>query len=166
MGEAYSQYDRDRAIAAQVEELGRYLVGRDPFPRRWRRPLHPHRQAEGRAGAGLRPDLVAGDAPVPVARTAGEPKAAWHADTWVFASAVGHVRGDSLTRHGVLANHALRRAYATAATNAGVDEDTVGKLLNHGGPSVTARHNKTSYPRRKLAAAPEGISAHLVRAPW
>ena len=29
-GEAYSQYDRDRAIAAQVEELGRYLVGRDP----------------------------------------------------------------------------------------------------------------------------------------
>ena len=30
-GEAYSQYDRDRAIAAQVEELGRYLVGRNPF---------------------------------------------------------------------------------------------------------------------------------------
>jgi galactonate dehydratase len=30
-GEAYSQYDRDRAIAAQVEGLGRYLVGRDPF---------------------------------------------------------------------------------------------------------------------------------------
>ena len=28
-GEAYSQYDRDRAIAAQVEELGRYLIGRD-----------------------------------------------------------------------------------------------------------------------------------------
>ena len=30
-GEAYSQYDRDRAVAAQVEELGRYLIGRDPF---------------------------------------------------------------------------------------------------------------------------------------
>lgn len=30
-GEAYSQYDRDRAIVAQVEELGRYLIGRDPF---------------------------------------------------------------------------------------------------------------------------------------
>src|SRR5215510_14309563 len=30
-GEAYSQYDRDRAIAAQVEVLGRYLTGRDPF---------------------------------------------------------------------------------------------------------------------------------------
>ena len=30
-GEAYSQYDRDRAVGAHVEELGRYLVGRDPF---------------------------------------------------------------------------------------------------------------------------------------
>ena len=30
-GEAFSQYDRDRAIAAQVDELGRYLIGRDPF---------------------------------------------------------------------------------------------------------------------------------------
>ncbi|GAA4325702.1 mandelate racemase/muconate lactonizing enzyme family protein [Pigmentiphaga soli] len=28
-GEAYSQYDRDRAIAAQVNELGRYLEGRE-----------------------------------------------------------------------------------------------------------------------------------------
>ena len=30
-GEAYSQYDRDRAVAAQVEELARYLIGRDSF---------------------------------------------------------------------------------------------------------------------------------------
>nr|WP_226816686.1 mandelate racemase/muconate lactonizing enzyme family protein [Advenella sp. FME57] len=28
-GEAYSQYDRDRAIAAQIEALGQYLVGRE-----------------------------------------------------------------------------------------------------------------------------------------
>src|SRR5256885_3454746 len=35
-----------------------------------------------------------------------------------------------------MANHSLRRAYATSATNAGVDEDTVGKLLNHGGRSL------------------------------
>ena len=76
------------------------------------------------------------------------------------------MRGDSLTRHGVLANHALRRAYATAATNAGVDEDTVGKLLNHGGRSVTSRYIKTSYLGRMLAAAQEHISAHLIRAPW
>jgi len=30
-GEAYSQYDRDRAVAAHVEELGRYLIGREAF---------------------------------------------------------------------------------------------------------------------------------------
>ena len=30
-GEAYSQYDRDRAVLALVEEIGRYVVGRDPF---------------------------------------------------------------------------------------------------------------------------------------
>ena len=54
-----------------------------------------------------------------------------------------HVRGDSLPKDGVMANHSLRRAYGTAATNAGVDEDTVGKLLNHGGRSVT-----TSYLRQ------------------
>lgn len=30
-GEAYSQYDRDQAIAAQVEALGQYLIGRNPF---------------------------------------------------------------------------------------------------------------------------------------
>ena len=30
-GEAYSQYDRDGAVLAQVDALGRYMVGRDPF---------------------------------------------------------------------------------------------------------------------------------------
>ena len=30
-GEAYTQLDRDRSIQVHVEELGRYLVGRDPF---------------------------------------------------------------------------------------------------------------------------------------
>ena len=30
-GEAYSQYDRDPAVVAHVEQLGRYLIGRDPF---------------------------------------------------------------------------------------------------------------------------------------
>src|SRR5262249_8928298 len=30
-GEAYSQYARARAIGAQVEELGRYLVAREAF---------------------------------------------------------------------------------------------------------------------------------------
>jgi hypothetical protein len=57
----------------------------------------------------------------------------------------------------------LRRAHATTATNAGVDEDTVGKLLNHGGRSVTSRYIKTSY-RGCWRAAQEDISAHLVKA--
>lgn len=30
-GEAYSQYDRDAAVMAQLNALGRYAVGRDPF---------------------------------------------------------------------------------------------------------------------------------------
>ena len=30
-GEAYTQLDRDWSIQAHVEELGRYIVGRDPF---------------------------------------------------------------------------------------------------------------------------------------
>lgn len=30
-GEAYSQYDRDTAVGAQVQELSRYLIGRDPL---------------------------------------------------------------------------------------------------------------------------------------
>src|SRR5215211_1221760 len=29
-GECYTQADRDQAIAAHVQQLGRYLVGRDP----------------------------------------------------------------------------------------------------------------------------------------
>jgi hypothetical protein len=39
-----------------------------------------------------------------------------------------------------------------------------GKLLNHGGRSVTSRYIKTGYLGRMLAAAQEDISAHLVRA--
>jgi len=30
-GEVYSQYDRDQAITAQVNSLGQYLIGRNPF---------------------------------------------------------------------------------------------------------------------------------------
>ena len=86
------------------------------------------------------------------------------AGIWVFASAIGHIRGDSLTRDGVLANHALRRGYATAATNAGVDEITVGKLLNHGGKSVTSHYIKTSHLGRMLAGAQQDISQHIVNA--
>jgi hypothetical protein len=84
------------------------------------------------------------------------------AETWVFASALGHLRGDSLTRDGVLANHALRRGYAAAATNAGVGEDIVGRLLKHGGKSVTARYIPTSHIGRMLAGAQEDISTCII----
>lgn len=30
-GEAYTQYDRDRAVVTHIDEMSRYLVGRDPF---------------------------------------------------------------------------------------------------------------------------------------
>lgn len=30
-GEAYTQYDRDRAVVIHIEEMSRYLIGRDPF---------------------------------------------------------------------------------------------------------------------------------------
>src|SRR5436190_13829327 len=57
-----------------------------------------------------------------------------------------------------------RSAAPTRPPTPGVDEDTVGKLLNHGGRSVTSRYIKTSYLGRMLAAAQEDISAHIVKA--
>ena len=41
---------------------------------------------------------------------------------------------------------------------------TVGKLLNHGGKSVTAHYIRTSYLGRMLAGAQEDISQHIVNA--
>jgi integrase len=109
------------------------------------------------------------------ARSAGRrlfPKAA---DTWIFPGPpahngrrepIEHVRGDALStsKSGVFGNHALRRGFSTAAQNAGVDEPTVGRLLNHGGKSVTARYSRSSHLGRMLGAAQEDISAHIVKA--
>lgn len=85
------------------------------------------------------------------------------AETWVFAGPCGHVRGDALTKDSVLANHSLRRGFATAATDAGVDEDVVGKILNHSGKTITAHYVRTSYLGRMLAGAMEDISAHIIK---
>jgi integrase len=98
------------------------------------------------------------------AREAGRRLHSQNSQRWVFPSALGHIRGDHLTKLGVKANHALRRGYATAATNAGVDEQTVGRLLNHGGKSITSRYIPTSHIGRMLAGAQQDISAHIVRA--
>lgn len=85
-------------------------------------------------------------------------------ERWVFAGPMGHVRGDALNKDAVLANHSLRRGFATAATSAGIDEDTIGKLLNHGGRSITSRYIRTSYLGKMLAGAQEDISRHIVGA--
>jgi integrase len=86
-----------------------------------------------------------------------------NAQRWAFPSALGHVRGDALTKDGVLSNHSLRRTYATLARDAGVDEDLIGKLLNHGGTTITSRYVRNSFLGRMKAAAQADISAHIVR---
>lgn len=98
------------------------------------------------------------------ARDAGRRLHPENAKRWVFPSALGHIRGDHLTKLGVKANHALRRGYATAGTNAGVDEQTVGRLLNHGGKSVTSRYIPTSHIGRMLAGAQQDISTQIIKA--
>jgi integrase len=87
-----------------------------------------------------------------------------HAERWVFAGPVGHVRGDSLTRDGVLANHALRRTYATIGRAAGVPKDSIRRLLNHSGGDVTDHYIRDSGLSRLHAAEQETISAAIVKA--
>jgi integrase len=87
-----------------------------------------------------------------------------HAERWVFAGPVGHVRGDSLTRDGVLANHALRRTYATIGRAAGVPKDSIRRLLNHSGGDVTDHYIRNSGLGRLHAIEQETISAAIVRA--
>ena len=87
-----------------------------------------------------------------------------HAERWVFAGPVGHVRGDSLTRDGVLANHALRRTYATIGRAAGVPKDSIRRLLNHSGGDVTDHYIRDSGLGRLHAAEQETISQAIVKA--
>jgi integrase len=87
-----------------------------------------------------------------------------HAQRWVFAGPVGHVRGDGLTRDGVLANHALRRTYATIGRAAGVPKDSIRRLLNHSGGDVTDHYIRASGLGRLHAAEQETISTAIVKA--
>jgi integrase len=87
-----------------------------------------------------------------------------HAERWIFPGPVGHVRGDSLTRDGVLANHALRRTYATIGRAAGVPKDSIRRLLNHSGGDVTDHYIRDSGLARLHAAEQETISAAIVGA--
>ena len=74
------------------------------------------------------------------------------------------MRGDGLTRDGVLANHALRRTYATVGRAAGVPKDSIRRLLNHSGGDVTDHYIRDSGLARLHAAEQETISAAIVHA--
>jgi integrase len=87
-----------------------------------------------------------------------------HAERWVLAGPAGHVRGDNLTKDGVLANHALRRTYATLGRAAGVPKDSIRRLLNHSGGDVTDHYIRDTGLGRLHAAEQETISAAIVRA--
>ena len=69
-----------------------------------------------------------------------------------------------MTREGVLANHALRRTYATMGRAAGVPKDSIRRLLSHSGGDVTDYYIRDSGLARLHAAEQETISAAIVRA--
>jgi integrase len=88
-----------------------------------------------------------------------------HAEQWVFAGpSNGHVRGDSLTKDGVVANHGLRRTYATVGRASGVPKDSIRRLLNHSGGDVTDHYIRESGLGRLHATEQETISGALVKA--
>ena len=86
------------------------------------------------------------------------------AERWVFPGPSGHVRGDSLTKDGVLANHALRRTYATLGRAAGVPKDSIRRLLNHSGGDITDHYIRDSGLGRLHAVEQQTISTAVVRA--
>ena len=69
-----------------------------------------------------------------------------------------------MTRDGVLANHALRRTYATIGRAAGVPKDSIRRLLNHSSGDVTDHYIRDSGLARLHAAEQETISAAIVKA--
>jgi integrase len=88
-----------------------------------------------------------------------------NAQRWVFAGAMGHIRGDALAKDGLsAANHDLRRTYASLGRATGVPKDSIGRLLNHKGGDVTDHYIRDSALGRLHATEQETISSALVRA--
>jgi integrase len=88
-----------------------------------------------------------------------------NAQRWVFAGAMGHIRGDALTKDGLTAaNHDLRRTYASIGRAAGVPKDSIGRLLNHKGGDITDHYISNSALGRLHGTEQETISSALVRA--
>jgi integrase len=87
-----------------------------------------------------------------------------NAKRWVFPGEAGHISGNSLTKYDIVANHGLRRGFATAGPQAGVDEAVIGRLMQHGGKSITARYIRDSHLGKMLASAQADISTFIVEA--
>lgn len=96
------------------------------------------------------------------ARNCGRRLYAKNAERWVFPGPTGHVRGDSLTKDGILANHALRRTYATLGRAAGVPKDSIRRLLNHSGGDVTDHYIRNTGLGRLHAEEQETISEAII----
>jgi integrase len=88
-----------------------------------------------------------------------------NAQRWVFAGPLGHIRGDSLTRDGLIAaNHDLRRTYASLGRAAGIPKDSIGRLLNHKGGDVTDHYIRNSALGQLHAAEQQEISSAIIGA--
>ena len=77
-----------------------------------------------------------------------------HAERWIFAGSLGHIRGDALTKDGLsAANHDLRRSYASLGRAAGVPKDSIRRLLNHSGGDITDHYirERPLYPLRTFS---------------
>lgn len=88
---------------------------------------------------------------------------------WVFPGQKGHITAACLTdlqkcNVPIVVNHALRRAFADMAMDAGVDEAMIGRLMGHGAKSITARYIKDSHVGKMLAAVQADVSASIVKA--
>jgi site-specific recombinase XerD len=86
------------------------------------------------------------------------------AQRWIWPSGsgmTGHMQGP--TKDGLsCAGHGLRRTYSTLGADIGVDEHTIGKLLNHEGQSITSHYIRMSALGRLLPASQETISGYLM----
>ena len=88
-----------------------------------------------------------------------------NAQRWVFAGPLGHIRGDALTRDGLIAaNHDLRRTYASLGRAAGIPKDSIGRLLNHKGGDVTDHYIRNSALGQLHAAEQQEISSAIIGA--
>lgn len=88
---------------------------------------------------------------------------------WVWCSysaksRSGHLDGlESDIKRGVHHyGHALRRTYSSMAKQVGVDEELIGRLLNHKGKTITAHYIRSTAIGKMLLEAQNKISNHII----